>query len=900
MRTASEAPLQGMAGGEEAEGREPDGSAMTSQELRQAFVDYFVRNGHAHLPSASLIPDEMSTTLFTIAGMEQFVPIFLGESPAPAPRAVTVQRCLRVAGAKSDIENVGRTGRHGTFLEMLGNFSFGDYYKSEAIRFAWEFLTSVMKVDPARLYVTVHVSDDEAQRIWENEIGLDPGRITRWEEDNFWTMGPTGPCGPCSEIFYDTGAENASGPDDDGPNKGDRFVEIWNVVFQQYNRGADGHLSDLPRKAIDTGAGFERMLAVANGKVSMYETDLFVDLIAAQPPAGETSLSKDEQLVRRRIIADHARAVTFLIADGVYPSNTERGFVLRFLIRRAIRNGRLLGYPREFMADLAGAVVNSLESGYPELRSRLADVQNALRSEEAGFLRTLDRGTQLLETEIDAAIRDCTMLISGEDAFVLHDTYGFPFELTREIASERGVAVDSLGFEQKMAEQRERARRDAAEKRQVVTVTGVPAIASAFEGYAGLEADATVQAILAGGTPVEGIEPSTEAQILLDRTSFYAEKGGQIGDRGRLTTTSGAVFEVTDTQYVGEAIAHHGRLRSGALTVGDRVRTSVYPEWREEIRRHHTSAHLLQRALKDVLGEDVVQAGSWVGIDRMRFDFRSPSGALTPLQRRAVTQRVNELIRADYHQEMRELPIEEAKATGAITMAGEKYGDRVRVVGFGPAVEFCGGTHAITTGELGLFVMLGESSIGSGIRRIEAIVGKAAEAYVERQQDTVAALSEALSASPDQLVDRVERLQSEVRDLQKDIGAIKAQLAAGDAARFVEDAEEIGGVRVVARIVPEANAEALRAIGNAVRARMKSGVVALIGTDGEGVSLFASASDDAVNAGVHAGNLVKAAAPLVGGKGGGAPSQAQGGGRDPSGAGAALAAMRDAIGKHSA
>jgi alanyl-tRNA synthetase len=873
---------------------------MTSQELRQAFVDFFVRNGHKHLPSATLIPDELSTTLFTIAGMEQFVPVFLGDSPAPAPRAVTVQRCLRVAGAKSDIENVGRTGRHGTFLEMLGNFSFGDYYKSEAIRFAWEFLTTVMKLDPARLYVTVHISDDEAARLWENEIGLDPARITRFDEDNFWTMGATGPCGPCTEIFYDTGAENASGPEDDGPNKGDRFVEIWNVVFQQYNRAADSTLTELPRKAIDTGAGFERMLAVANGKVSMYETDLFTDLIAAQPPVGKTSLSKDEQLVRRRIIADHARAATFLIADGVYPSNTDRGFVLRFLIRRAIRNGKLLGYPPEFMAELASAVVRSLESGYPELRARLAEVQSALRAEEAGFLRTLDRGMELLEAEIDEALRDCTNLISGEDAFVLHDTYGFPIELTREIGAERGVAVDTFGFEQKMNEQRERARRDAAEKRRAVAVSDLPAIASEFEGYGGLEADGVVQAILVGGTPAGPIEADTEAQIILDRTSFYAEKGGQIGDRGRITTETGAVFEVTDTQFAGEAIAHHGRLVRGVLAVGANVHTSVYPEWREEIRRHHTSAHLLQRALKDVIGEDVVQAGSWVGVDRMRFDFRSPHGALTPLQRRAVTQRVNELIRADYHQEMRELPIEEAKATGAITMAGEKYGERVRVVGFGPAVEFCGGTHAITTGELGLFVMLSESSIGSGVRRIEGIVGKAAESYVERQQDTIATLSETLSAKPDELVERVEKLQTDVRGLQKDMNEIKARLAAADAAAYVASAEEIGGIPVVARVVREANGEALRALGNAIRDRMKSGVVALIGTDGENVALFASASDDAVKAGANAGALVKAAAPLVGGKGGGAPSQAQGGGNNPAGAEAALAAMRDVLAKQPA
>jgi alanyl-tRNA synthetase len=874
---------------------------MTSQELRQAFVAYFVRNGHVHLPSASLVPDELSTTLFTIAGMEQFVPVFLGDAPAPAPRAVTVQRCLRVAGAKSDIENVGRTGRHGTFLEMLGNFSFGDYYKSEAIRFAWEFLTGELRLDPAKLWVTIHTGDDEAQRLWENEIGVDPARISRFDEDNFWTMGPTGPCGPCTEIFYDTGPQNASGPDDTGPNRGNRFVEIWNIVFQQFNRTSDGKLADLPRKAIDTGAGFERMLAVANGKVSMYETDLFTDLVAAQPPVGTTSLAPDEQLVRRRIIADHARAATFLIADGVYPSNTEGGFVLRFLIRRAVRNGKLLGYPRMFLADLAGAVVASLESGYPELRGRLADVQNALRTEEAGFLRTLDRGSELLQNLIDDAMADCTRVISGEDAFALHDTYGFPYELTREIAAERGVAVDGTAFERKMTEQRERARKDAASKRAVVTVSDaeLPAVASRFTGYDGLEADGEVRAILVGGVPVDAIEPETEAQVVLDRTSFYAEKGGQIGDHGRIAH-DGVVFDVTDTQYVGDAIAHHGRLVSGVLTVGDAVHTSVDPQWREEIRRHHTSAHLLQRALRDVLGEDVVQAGSWVGIDRMRFDFRSPGGALTAQQKRAVSERVNELIRADHHLVTRELPIAEAQASGAITMAGEKYGDLVRVVQAGPSIEFCGGTHAQGTGELGLFVMLSESSIGSGIRRIEGIVSKAAERYVEQQQDALAALSEALSAKTDEVVERVERLQNELRELQRALGESKAQLAATDAAAYAEAAETIGGVKVVAAVVRDAGAEALRALGNAIRAKLGAGVVALVGVDGGSAALFVTASDDAVRAGVHAGNLVRAAAPLVGGKGGGAPTQAQGGGKDPSGADAALAAMRDALARRAA
>jgi alanyl-tRNA synthetase len=571
--------------------------------------------------------------------------------------------------------------------------------------------------------------------------------------------------------------------------------------------------------------------------------------------------------------------------------------VLRFLIRRAIRNGRLLGYPREFVADLAGAVVTSLQSGYPELRAKLPEVQRALRVEEAAFLRTLDRGMELLEAEIDEALRDCTMLISGEDAFVLHDTYGFPFELTREIAAERGVAVDTLGFEQKMREQRERARADAAAKRAVVNVTDLPTLASAFEGYGGLEADGTVHGILVGGKPVEGaIAAGAEAQILLDRTSFYAEKGGQVGDHGRIATLDGeGVFEVTDTQYVGEAIAHHGRVTAGSFAPGDAVRTSVYPEWRAEIRRHHTSAHLLQRALKEVLGEEVQQAGSWVGADRMRFDFRSPVGALSAEQKRAVTQRVNELIRADHHQDMNELPIEQAKATGAITMAGEKYGDVVRVVKFGPSVEFCGGTHAHTTGELGMFVLLGESSIGSGVRRIEAVVSKAAEAYVERQQDTISALAESLATKPEDIVERVERIQSDVRDLQKAMAQVKAQLAAADAATYVERAEDLGGKRVVAAVVREADANAVRALGNAIRDRLRSGVVALIGVDGESAALFVSASDDAVKSGVHAGNLVKLAAPLVGGKGGGAPAQAQGGGKNVAGADEALAAIREAL-----
>jgi alanyl-tRNA synthetase len=867
---------------------------MRSQELRSSFVDYFVRNGHTHLASASLIPDAMSTTLFTIAGMEQFVPVFLGEEAAPAPRAVTVQRCLRVAGAKSDIENVGRTGRHGTFLEMLGNFSFGDYYKREAIGYAWDLATNVWKLDKEKLYVTVHTSDDEAQTIWEREIGLPSARISRHDEDNFWTMGATGPCGPCTEIFYDNGPAYASGPGDDGPNKGNRFVEFWNVVFQQYNRGANGVLGDLPRKAIDTGMGFERILALVNGKASMYETDLFTDVIAAQPSIGTTSLMPDEQLARRNIIADHARAVTFLIADGVYPSNTDRGYVLRFLIRRAILNGRLLGYPREFMAQLASSVVESLAPGYPGLPDRLNAVQTALRNEETMFVRTLDRGSEMLDALISEAIVDCTQLLTGDDVFTLHDTFGFPAELTREIAAERGVAVDSIGFDEKMNEQRHRARADAAAKRATVTVSDLPSVKSEFSGYAGLSAKGTIVAILVDGASVERVEQGANAQLILDRTAFYAEKGGQIGDHGEIVAGE-AGFDVTDTQTSHDAILHHGVVRRGAFAVGDAVETLVFPEWRAEIRRHHTSAHLLQHALRDVLGNEVVQAGSWVGVDRMRFDFRSPGGALTPDQKRRVVQRVNEMIREDHHLQTRELPIAEAVATGAITMAGEKYGEIVRVVSAGPSVEFCGGTHAHSTGELGLFVLIAESSIGAGVRRIEAAVSRAAEAIVERTSDTVAQLAETLATKPDDVLDRVARIQSEAREAQKAVGELKARLAATDAQEYVERAESAGAHRVVAALVPEADATSLRALANAIRTKLPHGVIALVGTDGENASIFVSASDDAVKAGVHAGNLVKAAAPQVGGKGGGAPAQAQGGGRTIAGAQAALDTMLAAL-----
>jgi len=868
---------------------------MKSQELRQAWIDFFVGKQHKLLPPATLVPHEMSTTLFTIAGMEQFVPVFLGEQPAPAPRVVTVQRCLRVAGAKSDIESVGRTGRHGTFLEMLGNFSFGDYYKREAIAWAWEFVTDVLGLDPARLFVTIHTGDDEAERIWVDDVGLERSRVTRFDEENFWTMGPTGPCGPCTEIFYDTGEAHASGPDDRGPNLGSRYVEIWNIVFQQYNRGVDGKLAELPRKAIDTGAGLERMLAVCNGFASMYQTDLFTDLVAAQPPIGRTSLSKREQQARQNIIADHLRAATFLVSDGIYPSNTDRGFVLRFLIRRAIRNGRLLGYPDGFLANLVPAVVRSLEPGYPELRESESRIVTALRLEEQTFDRTLERGIALLDRVIDEALTRREHVIAGDEAFLLHDTYGFPLELTREIAAEHGAVVDTIAFDRLMGEQRERARRDAAAKRDVVALSDLPATRSEFTGYdEGLEADGEVVAVLKGAAMVRSLRSGEEGTLILDRTSFYAERGGQIGDRGTILAQSGR-FEVRDTQYMGDAIAHHGVMLEGELAVGERVHAGVAERWRREIRRHHTSAHLLQRALKDVLGDEVNQAGSWVGIDRMRFDFRWPGGALTAEQKRHVAHRVNEMIRDDAHLVTRVLTLEEAKKTGAIWMAGEKYGELIRVVQAGPSIEFCGGTHSHSTGELGMFVILSEFSIGSGIRRIESCVSEAAEEYVGKQSDLIAALSASLATAPDELSDRVEKIQRDVKDLQTALGQLRAKLAATEAASYVQHAERSGDRAFVGAVIPEANGDALRHLSSAIRGQLRSGVVALAGIDDGRVSLLVSASDDLVKAGIHAGNLVKLAAPLVSGKGGGQAAQAQGGGTDPSGADAAVRAIRDAV-----
>ena len=877
---------------------------MTSAELRQSFVDFFVGKGHKQLPGASLIPDAMSTTLFTIAGMEPFVPVFLGEEPAPSPRVVTVQRCLRVAGGKNDIENVGRSGRHGTFLEMLGNFSFGDYYKREAIAFAWEYLTKTLGLPADRLYATVYVDDDEAAEIWHRDIGLNPERISRLREDNFWDMGPTGPCGPCSEIFYDLGPEAGCGKPSCGVGCPDcnRYIEFWNLVFQQYDRDSGGTLHPLPKKCIDTGMGFERMCMIMAGKTSIFDTDLYQDIIATLPPDGKSTVDGSERAVHRRIIADHARAVVNLIADGVTPSNTDRGYVLRFLIRRAVRSGKVLGYPSAFLAGVVPAVAVSLASGYPEIAAGSSEIAAKVRQEESLFETTIQRGQAILAEKIEL-LRGSHAAVPGSDVFLLHDTYGFPPELTAEIAREAGLDTDMAGYRDQMRAQRERARHDALSKRAEVRVDAGASgdvAQSVFIGYEVLDAQATV--LWLGdvrGVAIDALDAGAEGLVVLDRTPFYAERGGQMGDRGALATQS-ATFDVQDVRYEDKThrrIVHVGKLRAGALKVGDRVDAMVDPWWRREIRRHHSVTHLLQRALKDVAGEGVAQRGSAVFADRTRFDFDSPVGQLAKEQRSEVAARVNDLIRSDYHVEVEEMPFAQAVARGAVFMKGERYGDIVRVVRFGPSVELCGGTHVESTGEIGHFVLLSESAIGAGIRRVEGLVSESADAYDARIREAAEEAGSVLTATVEQLPEAVARLARERRDLERKLAALQGQITAARAGEYVAAAKDADGVGYIALRTRGDEGVDARELANSIRSKWPSGVIVVASASDGKVSLVVSSSEDAAGKGATAKAIFAALAPHIDGKGGGNATLAQGGGRSAEGIEAALASVPDAIRK---
>jgi alanyl-tRNA synthetase len=875
---------------------------MKAQEIRTSFVDFFVARGHVLRPPASLIPDALSTTLFTIAGMEQFVPVFLGQEPAPAPRVVTVQRCLRVAGGKSDIDNVGRTGRHGTLLEMLGNFSFGEYYKREAIAWAWEYLTQTLRLPQDRLFATVYIDDDEAADIWRREIGLPAERISRFREDNFWDMGPTGPCGPCSEIFYDLGSGVGCGRADCGVGcpHCDRYIEFWNLVFQQYDRESGGMLHPLPRKAIDTGMGFERLCMILAGKTSIFDTELYQSIIAALPAAtGISALSCDEQDVQGRIIADHARAAVFLAADGVVPGNTERGYVMRFLMRRALRAGRSLRLPDGFFSALVPAVTDSLLDGYPVLRAIQAATQASFAEEERLFDKTLERGESRLTALVAEGKARGETALSGRAIFELHDTYGFPPELTAEIAGEHGLEADMAGYRAAMNEQRERARKDAQAKRadvRVVAPASVDLPDSAFVGQETLEAKAAIVALFdASGASVTALAAGELGLALLDRTPFYAERGGQMGDRGAIAR-AGASFEVGDTQYQDKTyqrILHRGRVTAGALRVGDAVDALVDPTWRREIRRHHSVTHLLQRALKEIVGEAVAQRGSAVYPDHTRFDFDAPGGALTKKQETLVEDRVNELIRSDFHRSVEIMPFARAVARGAVYMKGENYGDEVRVVTFGPSVELCGGTHVESTGEIGHFILTSESAIAAGIRRVEGVVSVAADRHWERVRHAAEQAGAVLTTPVDRLAESVTRLAHERRELEKRIAGLQAELAAASAARHVNAVREANGVPYLT--VRADDASAVRTLSEAIRTSWPNGVLAVAGTDGAKVSVLVTVSDDLISRGISAQDILAKMMAFVEGRGGGTAGLAQGGGRNPAGIEAALAAVPAAI-----
>jgi alanyl-tRNA synthetase len=879
---------------------------MTSQEIRRSFVDFFVGTGHVHVSGASLVPDALSTTLFTIAGMEPFVPQFLGEAAPPAPRVVTVQRCLRVAGGKNDIDNVGRSGRHGTFLEMLGNFSFGDYYKREAIAWAWEYLTTTLRLPSDRLYATVYVDDDEAAQIWRHDIGMKPERITRMREDNFWDMGPTGPCGPCSEIFYDLGPAVGCGKPTCGVGcpDCDRYIEFWNLVFQQYDRDADGRLHPLPKQCIDTGMGFERLCMILAGKTSIFDTDLYQAIIAALPaPSEQSRLSADDAGVHRRIIADHARACVFLVADGVVPSNTDRGYVLRFLARRAIRSGKLLGFADGFFAKLTPVVIQTLVEGYPELRGADERVERMLEMEERQFGTTLSRGSARLAERLEALRMAGARELPGADAFELYDTYGFPVELTREIAAEAGITVDMAGYHAAMEAQRERARQDAMAKRgevRVARATPGGMAASTFTGYESLEGKAEVLALFdREGASVQRLETGAEGLVVLDATPFYAERGGQAGDRGVLARDR-AAFDVRDTQYEDKShrrIMHKGAMRAGTLAVGDTVDALVDPHWRREIRRHHTVTHLLQRALKDVLGDAVAQRGSAVFPERTRFDFDSPVGALSRQQRSDVTGLVNDLIRNDFHIVEKTMPFSEAIARGAVYMKGENYGDVVRTVTFGPSMELCGGTHVSSTGEIGHFILTGESAIGAGIRRVEGVVSEAADQYVDGVRDTVESIGLALSTSAEHVGEAFERLTQRERELERKVGTLQLQLAATRADEYIAGAKEVAGVRYLAVRPSEDTGVSVRELAESIRAKWPDGVVVVAAPDNGKVSVVVTSSGAASKKGVSAKDVLAAIITHVDGKGGGNPAMAQGAGKNAAGIDAALAAVPEAIKK---
>ncbi|EOY5423092.1 alanine--tRNA ligase [Cronobacter dublinensis] len=863
--------------------------SKSTAEIRQAFLDFFHSKGHQVVASSSLVPNNDPTLLFTNAGMNQFKDVFLGLDKRNYSRATTAQRCVRAGGKHNDLENVGYTARHHTFFEMLGNFSFGDYFKHDAIQYAWELLTGAQwfNLPKERLWVTVYETDDEAYEIWEKEVGIPRERIIRigdnkgapYASDNFWQMGDTGPCGPCTEIFYDHGDHIWGGPPGTPEEDGDRYIEIWNIVFMQFNRQVDGTMEPLPKPSVDTGMGLERIAAVLQHVNSNYEIDLFQKLIhAVANVTGATDLSNKSL----RVIADHIRSCAFLIADGVIPSNENRGYVLRRIIRRAIRHGNMLGAKDTFFYKLVGPLVDVMGSAGEELKRQQAQVEQVLKTEEEQFARTLERGLALLDEEL-AKLQGDTL--DGETAFRLYDTYGFPVDLTADVCRERNIKVDEAGFEAAMEEQRRRARESSgfgADYNAMIRVDG----ASEFKGYDQTELTAKVTALFIDGKAVDQVTAGQQAVVVLDETPFYAESGGQVGDKGELKG-NGFTFSVNDTQKYGQAIGHIGELASGVLKVGEGVKAEVDHARRDRIRLNHSATHLMHAALRQVLGTHVAQKGSLVNDKGLRFDF-SHFEAMKPEEIRKVEDLVNAQIRRNLPIETNVMDLEAAKAKGAMALFGEKYEDRVRVLSMGDfSTELCGGIHASRTGDIGLFRIVSESGTAAGVRRIEAVTGEGALALVHAQNDRLNELSHLLKSDSQTLNDKVRAMVERTRQLEKELQQLKEQQAAQESASLSSKAVDIKGVKLLVSELAGVEPKMLRTMVDDLKNQLGSAVIVLA-TVAEGkVSLIAGVSKDVTDR-VKAGELVGMIAQQVGGKGGGRPDMAQAGGTDAAALPAAL------------
>jgi alanyl-tRNA synthetase len=847
---------------------------MTTNDIRRTFLDFFSANDHRIVPSSPLVPQNDPTLLFTNAGMVQFKDVFLGRDTRDYTRATSSQRCVRAGGKHNDLENVGYTARHHTFFEMLGNFSFGDYFKAEAIRLSWQLLTEELKLPEERLWITVYDDDDEAASIWLDGIGVAPERFARiGAKDNFWSMGDTGPCGPCSEIFYDHGPEVAGGPPGSPDAEGDRFVEIWNLVFMQFDRDARGNLKPLPKPSVDTGMGLERIAAVLQGMHDNYEIDLFRNLmVAAATVVGVDPASRDNSL---KVIADHIRACAFLIIDGVLPANDGRGYVLRRIIRRAARHGHRLGATEPFLFRLFAAVEAEMGDAYPELARGREQAEQVLLQEEERFNETLAQGMSLLEASL-AELAGTT--IPGETVFKLYDTYGFPVDLTADIARERGLEIDAAGFEREMDAQRERARAASHFAGDYARLDVDSE--TAFTGYDTLAGSGTVVALFRGQDAVKTLGSGDEGVVVLDSTPFYAESGGQVGDQGRLQG-EGGVFRVDDTQKHGRAHAHIGVVEQGEFKLGERVRAEVNAALRQATVLNHSATHLLHAALRELLGAHVVQKGSLVAPDRLRFDF-SHSKPLTSDELRRIETRVNTEIRRNTAAETRLMDYDEAIDAGAMALFGEKYGDEVRVLRMGDfSTELCGGTHVRRTGDIGLFKIVAEVGIASGIRRIEALTGEAALARVEDDDAKLMATADVVRGSRETLIERTGALAERARKLEKEVAALKARLASREGGELAGKAVDIGGIKVLAARLDGADATTLRETADQLKNKLGSAAIVLAAADAGKVRLVAGVTKDRTGS-VPAGELVNVVASQVGGRGGGRPDMAQAGGNDAS------------------